>query len=132
MDPSTLEARVVVCATGHDGPMGATGVKRLQRLGLIETIPGGMGALDMNSAEDSVVKHTREVGFGAADPTTLGNVMLSDEMFDPLLYTAHVGLIETVPERVQRSNIPVRWVFVVEVGFLEVGCLEVGFFNGGW
>lgn len=60
MDPNTLEARVVVCATGHDGPMGATGVKRLQQLGLIENLPG-MGALDMNSAEDAVVKHTREV-----------------------------------------------------------------------
>lgn len=36
------------------------GVKRLQKLGMIHSAPG-MGALDMNSAEDMVVAHTREV-----------------------------------------------------------------------
>lgn len=37
-----------------------TGVKRLQKLGMVHSAPG-MGALDMNSAEDMVVAHTREV-----------------------------------------------------------------------
>ena len=36
------------------------GVKRLQKLGMVHSAPG-MGALDMNSAEDMVVAHTREV-----------------------------------------------------------------------
>jgi cysteine-dependent adenosine diphosphate thiazole synthase len=35
-------------------------VKRLQKLGMVHSAPG-MGALDMNSAEDMVVAHTREV-----------------------------------------------------------------------
>ena len=37
-----------------------SGVKRLAKLGLVKAAPG-MAALDMNSAEDAVVNHTREV-----------------------------------------------------------------------
>ena len=37
------------------------GVKRLQKLGMVNTGIPGMGALDMNTAEDAVVNHTREV-----------------------------------------------------------------------
>lgn len=61
MDPNVLEARVVISACGHDGPFGASGVKRLQSLGMVPKIAAGMGALDMNKAEDSVVRNTREV-----------------------------------------------------------------------
>ena len=46
----------MVSSTGHDGPMGASGVKRLAKLGMITGAPG-MGALDMNTAEDAVVRH---------------------------------------------------------------------------
>ena len=60
MDPNVLECKVMVSSTGHDGPMGASGVKRLQKLGMVTGVPG-MGALDMNTAEDAVVNHTREV-----------------------------------------------------------------------
>jgi thiamine thiazole synthase len=60
MDPNVLESKVMVSSTGHDGPMGASGVKRLAKLGLVQNAPG-MAALDMNSAEDAVVNHTREV-----------------------------------------------------------------------
>eukprot|EP00884_Botryococcus_braunii_P019286 jgi/Botrbrau1/6040/Bobra.0042s0024.2 len=60
MDPNVLESKVMVSCTGHDGPMGASGVKRLQKLGMVSAIPG-MGALDMNTAEDAVVNNTREV-----------------------------------------------------------------------
>ena len=35
-------------------------MKRLQKLGMVNAVPG-MAALDMNSAEDAVVRHTREV-----------------------------------------------------------------------
>ena len=35
-------------------------MKRLAQLGLVKSAPG-MAALDMNSAEDAVVNHTREV-----------------------------------------------------------------------
>lgn len=61
MDPNVLESKVLVSACGHDGPFGASGVKRLAKLGLLEKSLPGMGALDMNSAEDQVVNHTREV-----------------------------------------------------------------------
>ena len=40
-------------------PMSA-GVKRLAKLGMVTDAPG-MAALDMNTAEDAVVKHTREI-----------------------------------------------------------------------
>lgn len=60
MDPNVIEAKVVVSSTGHDGPMGASGVKRLQKIGLIKNVPG-MIALDMNAAEDGIVRNTREV-----------------------------------------------------------------------
>ncbi len=60
MDPNVIECKVVVSSTGHDGPMGASGVKRLARLGMIDAIPG-MAALDMNTAEDVIVRDTREV-----------------------------------------------------------------------
>ena len=68
MDPNTIEAKVMVSSTGHDGPMGASGVKRLAKLGMIQRPASGMGALDMNTAEDAVVDRTREVvpGFVAA------------------------------------------------------------------
>ena len=60
MDPNVMEAKVVVSSCGHDGPFGATGVKRLKSIGLIDSVPG-MKALDMNKAEDAIVKLTREV-----------------------------------------------------------------------
>ncbi|ONK74747.1 uncharacterized protein A4U43_C03F9740 [Asparagus officinalis] len=52
--------QVVVSSCGHDGPFGATGVKRLRSVGMIDTVPG-MKALDMNAAEDEIVRMTREV-----------------------------------------------------------------------
>ncbi|CAK0784055.1 4-amino-5-hydroxymethyl-2-methylpyrimidine phosphate synthase [Coccomyxa viridis] len=61
MDPNVLESKVMVSSTGHDGPMGASGVKRLQKLGMVNTGIPGMAALDMNTAEDAVVNNTREV-----------------------------------------------------------------------
>lgn len=60
MDPNVMEARVVVSSCGHDGPFGATGVKRLKGIGMIDSVPG-MKALDMNAAEDAIVRLTREV-----------------------------------------------------------------------
>ncbi len=55
-----MEAKVVVSSCGHDGPFGATGVKRLRSVGMIDSVPG-MKALDMNTAEDEIVRLTREV-----------------------------------------------------------------------
>lgn len=60
MDPNVMEAKVVVSSCGHDGPFGATGVKRLKDIGMIDSVPG-MKALDMNTAEDAIVRLTREV-----------------------------------------------------------------------
>ncbi|PKA52616.1 Thiamine thiazole synthase 2, chloroplastic [Apostasia shenzhenica] len=60
MDPNVMEAKVVVSSCGHDGPFGATGVKRLKSIGMIDEVPG-MKALDMNAAEDAIVRLTREV-----------------------------------------------------------------------
>lgn len=60
MDPNVMEAKVVVSSCGHDGPFGATGVKRLRSIGMVENVPG-MKALDMNAAEDQIVRFTREV-----------------------------------------------------------------------
>ncbi|KAJ1441894.1 Thiazole biosynthetic enzyme Thi4 family [Sesbania bispinosa] len=60
MDPNVMEAKVVVSSCGHDGPFGATGVKRLKSIGLIDGVPG-MKALDMNTAEDAIVRLTREI-----------------------------------------------------------------------
>ncbi|CAM6030607.1 unnamed protein product [Sphagnum balticum] len=60
MDPNVMEAKVVVSSCGHDGPFGATGVKRLKSIGMIDKVPG-MKCLDMNTAEDAIVRHTREV-----------------------------------------------------------------------
>ncbi|CAL0311336.1 unnamed protein product [Lupinus luteus] len=60
MDPNVMEAKVVVSSCGHDGPFGATGVKRLRSIGMIESVPG-MKALDMNAAEDAIVNLTREI-----------------------------------------------------------------------
>eukprot|EP00798_Chlamydomonas_sp_ICE-L_P031230 gene31230-6379_t len=60
MDPNVIESKVIVSSCGHDGPMGAHSVKRLASLGMLPAIPG-MGALDMNSAENKIVNNTREV-----------------------------------------------------------------------
>ncbi|KAL9688072.1 hypothetical protein QQ045_032485 [Rhodiola kirilowii] len=60
MDPNVMEAKVVVSSCGHDGPFGATGVKRLRSIGMIEKVLG-MKALDMNTAEDAIVELTREI-----------------------------------------------------------------------
>ncbi|MCJ1253578.1 thiamine metabolism- protein [Lignoscripta atroalba] len=60
MDPNTINAPVVISTTGHDGPFGAFSVKRLVSMQQIEKL-GGMRGLDMNTAEDAIVKGTREV-----------------------------------------------------------------------
>ncbi|KAL6860747.1 thiamine metabolism- protein [Amphichorda felina] len=60
MDPNTINAPLVISTTGHDGPMGAFSVKRLVSMQRIEKL-GGMRGLDMNTAEDAIVKNTREV-----------------------------------------------------------------------
>lgn len=68
MDPNTLNCNVVLSTTGHDGPFGAFCAKRLQLLqpkgpaGGFEL--GNMRGLDMNRAEDAIVKGTREVAPG--------------------------------------------------------------------
>ncbi|MCJ1326796.1 thiamine metabolism- protein [Thelotrema lepadinum] len=60
MDPNTINAPVVISTTGHDGPFGAFSVKRLVSMQQIDQL-GGMRGLDMNTAEDAIVKRTREV-----------------------------------------------------------------------
>eukprot|EP00897_Mesotaenium_endlicherianum_P002782 jgi/Mesen1/2531/ME000161S01581 len=60
MDPNVMESKIVVSSCGHDGPFGAIGVKRLKSIGMIDSVPG-MKCLDMNAAEDAIVKSTREV-----------------------------------------------------------------------
>ncbi|KAI0393532.1 Thi4 family-domain-containing protein [Xylariaceae sp. FL0594] len=60
MDPNTINAPVVISTTGHDGPFGAFSVKRLVSMQAIERL-GGMRGLDMNTAEDAIVKGTREI-----------------------------------------------------------------------
>ncbi|KAK1994275.1 Thi4 family protein, partial [Colletotrichum falcatum] len=60
MDPNTINAPVVISTTGHDGPFGAFSVKRLVSMRQIEQL-GGMRGLDMQSAEDAIVKGTREI-----------------------------------------------------------------------
>merc|ERR1711975_27360 len=60
MDPNTINAPVIISTTGHDGPMGAFCVKRLVSMQRIEKL-GGMRGLDMNVAEDAIVKGTREI-----------------------------------------------------------------------
>lgn len=63
MDPNTINAPLVISTTGHDGPFGAFSVKRLVSMQQIEKL-GGMRGLDMRSAEDAIVKRTREVVTG--------------------------------------------------------------------
>jgi len=60
MDPNTINAPLIISTTGHDGPMGAFCVKRLVSMQRIEKL-GGMRGLDMNTAEDAIVKNTREI-----------------------------------------------------------------------
>lgn len=60
MDPSTINAPVIISTTGHDGPFGAFSAKRLVSMQALERL-GGMRGLDMNAAEDAIVKRTREV-----------------------------------------------------------------------
>ncbi|PZD25001.1 THI4, Flavoprotein thiazole biosynthesis [Pyrenophora tritici-repentis] len=60
MDPNTINAPLVISTTGHDGPFGAFCVKRLVSMQQIEKL-GGMRGLDMRTAEDAIVKRTREV-----------------------------------------------------------------------
>jgi len=60
MDPNTINAPLVISTTGHDGPFGAFCVKRLVSMQQIEKL-GGMRGLDMRTAEDAIVKRTREI-----------------------------------------------------------------------
>lgn len=64
MDPNTINCNVVLSTTGHDGPFGAFCAKRLQTLRQESFALGGMRGLDMNKAEDAIVKGTREVAPG--------------------------------------------------------------------
>lgn len=60
MDPNTINAPVIISTTGHDGPFGAFSVKRLVSMQALKAL-GGMRGLDMNTAEDAIVKGTREI-----------------------------------------------------------------------
>lgn len=60
MDPNTINAPVIISTTGHDGPFGAFSVKRLVSMKQLEQL-GGMRGLDMQLAEDAIVKGTREI-----------------------------------------------------------------------
>ncbi|ANB11413.1 thiamine thiazole synthase [Sugiyamaella lignohabitans] len=60
MDPNTINAPIILSTTGHDGPFGAFTVKRLVSMGAAEKLQGMQG-LDMNTAEDAIVKGTREI-----------------------------------------------------------------------
>ena len=60
MDPNTINAPLVISTTGHDGPFGAFCVKRLVSMEQIKPL-GGMRGLDMRTAEDAIVKRTREI-----------------------------------------------------------------------
>lgn len=60
MDPNTINAPIIISTTGHDGPFGAFSVKRLVSMNALEKL-GGMRGLDMQTAEDAIVKRTREV-----------------------------------------------------------------------
>ena len=51
---------MVISTTGHDGPFGAFCAKRLVSMKAVERL-GEMRGLDMNAAEDAIVKNTREV-----------------------------------------------------------------------
>lgn len=59
MDPQTISAPVVVSCCGHDGPFGASSVKRLNATGLIKM--GEMGCLNMQESENVVVNRTGEI-----------------------------------------------------------------------
>jgi thiamine thiazole synthase len=63
MDPNTINAPIIISTTGHDGPFGAFCAKRLVATGMLASL-GGMRGLDMNLAEDAIVKNTREVAPG--------------------------------------------------------------------
>ncbi|KAJ6090430.1 hypothetical protein N7486_009245 [Penicillium sp. IBT 16267x] len=63
MDPNTINAPIIISTTGHDGPFGAFCAKRLVSMNAIDKL-GGMRGLDMNLAEDAIVKNTREVTKG--------------------------------------------------------------------
>ncbi|GAB7357145.1 hypothetical protein MBLNU459_g7938t1 [Dothideomycetes sp. NU459] len=63
MDPNTINAPVIISTTGHDGPFGAFSVKRMVSMKAISQL-GGMRGLDMNRAEDAIVKGTREIAPG--------------------------------------------------------------------
>nr|POE47926.1 thiamine thiazole synthase [Quercus suber] len=60
MDPNTINAPLIISTTGHDGPFGAFSVKRLVSMEALPAL-GGMRGLDMNTAEDAIVKGTREI-----------------------------------------------------------------------
>lgn len=60
MDPNTINAPIIIGCCGHDGPFGAFSVKRLVSMGVVPELKG-MRGLDMNRAEDAIVKRTREV-----------------------------------------------------------------------
>merc|ERR1712072_624937 len=65
MDPDTINAPIIISTTGHDGPFGAFSAKRLVSMKHDNLPPlGGMRGLDMNTAEDAIVKGTREIAPG--------------------------------------------------------------------
>lgn len=60
MDPNMIRSRVVISSCGHDGPFGASGVKRLAQVGMFDKVPG-MKGLDVQQSEHDVVKFTQEI-----------------------------------------------------------------------
>ena len=60
MNPSVVEAKVIVFDTGHDGPTNARGVKILEVIDLIKENKD-MLSLDIKVAENDIIRYVREV-----------------------------------------------------------------------
>jgi len=92
MDPNTINAPLVISTTGHDGPFGAFSVKRLVSMQQIQKL-GGMRGLDMNAAEDAIVKGTREVVPGLI----VGGMELSEVDGANRMGASHIQLSSNIP-----------------------------------
>ena len=101
MDPNTINAPLVISTTGHDGPFGAFSVKRLVSMQQIQKL-GGMRGLDMNAAEDAIVKGTREVVPGLI----VGGMELSEVDGANRMGASHIQLSSKIPSLSSLLTVP--------------------------
>lgn len=100
MNPSVVEAKVIVFDTGHDGPTNARDVKILEVIDLIKK-KKDMLSLDINVAENNIIRYAREAVPGIVlTVSIIYKVIISYDVPSTFILGMELAEIDSAPRMV--------------------------------